>query len=63
MTIWLFIELLPILGLSAQAQQQFNSMSIVLLQPVISQMDFIPPRNGKPKDTSGAGSRSGLNMF
>ena len=60
LTIWLFVEFLLTLSLSAHAQQKFEARSATLPKRLISQQNFIPPRQGKPKDTSGAGSRSRL---
>ncbi|MBW4628495.1 MAG: DUF928 domain-containing protein [Brasilonema octagenarum HA4186-MV1] len=60
LTIWLFVEFLLTLSLSAHAQQKFEARSGTLAKRLISQQNFIPPRQGKPKDTSGAGSRSRL---
>jgi hypothetical protein len=60
LTIWLFVEFLLTLSLSAHAQQKLEARSPTLPKRLISQQNFIPPRQGKPKDTSGAGSRSTL---
>lgn len=60
LTIWLFVEFLLTLSLSAHAQQKFPARSATLTKRLISQQNFIPPRQGKPKDTFGAGSRSKL---
>ncbi|NMG18272.1 zinc ribbon domain-containing protein [Brasilonema bromeliae] len=60
LTIWLFVEFLLSLSLSAHAQEKLEARSTTLPQQLISQQNFIPPRQGKPKDTSGAGSRSRL---
>lgn len=60
LTIWLFVEFLLSLSLSAHAQGKLEPRSMTLPQRLISQQNFVPPKQGKPKDTSGAGSRSRL---
>lgn len=62
LTIWLFVEFSLSLSLSAQAQEKLEVRSTTLPKRLISQQNFIPPRQGKPKDTSGAGSRSRLTI-
>ncbi|MEC4884682.1 MAG: DUF928 domain-containing protein [Scytonema sp. PMC 1070.18] len=58
-TFGLFLQLALVLGLPAQAQPYLKSKHILFLER-FSQRSFIPPGQGKPKDTSGAGSRNGL---
>ncbi|BAZ23835.1 hypothetical protein NIES4073_47250 [Kalymmatonema gypsitolerans NIES-4073] len=62
LTIGLTLELLLSLSLTADAQPKLKVTSAALLQKntTVSQQNFIPPKQGKPKQTSGAGSRSDL---
>jgi hypothetical protein len=62
LTIGLTLEVLVSLSLTADAQPKLKVISATLLQKktTVSQENFIPPKQGKPKDTSGAGSRTDL---
>jgi Domain of Unknown Function (DUF928) len=59
LTLGLFVQLGLVLGLPVHAQSYLNPKNILLLER-FSQKSFVPPGQGKPKDTSGAGSRNGL---
>ncbi|NMG07247.1 hypothetical protein [Brasilonema sp. UFV-L1] len=60
LTIWFFVELSLTLGLSAQAQSQFKPTNTTSIEQSRSQASFRPPKQGKPRETYGAGSRSRL---
>ncbi|KAB8315032.1 DUF928 domain-containing protein [Tolypothrix campylonemoides VB511288] len=62
LTIGLSVELLLSLSLAADAQPKLKVTNATFLQKntTVSQENFTPPKQGKPKDTSGAGSRSDL---
>lgn len=63
LTIGLILEVLLSLSLITNAQPKLKVISATLLQinTTVSQENFIPPKQRKPKNTSGAGSRSDLN--
>ncbi len=58
LTIGLFLEMLLIPRLPAQAQLELKTQSYTS-QRIIFNEDFEPPTNGGPKDSTGAGSRDG----
>jgi hypothetical protein len=60
LTIGLPVELLLSFSVAADAQPKLKVTSATLPEQIILQENFIPPKEGKPKDTSGAGSRSQL---
>ena len=60
LTIGLPLELLLSFSVAADAQPKLKVTSATFPEQIILQENFIPPKEGKPKDTSGAGSRSQL---
>ena len=65
-TLWLIcltVEILLKLSLPTEAWSQSKTRSTTLPERLIFQDDFDPPGRGKPKDTSGAGSRNEVGCF
>jgi hypothetical protein len=60
LTLSLFIEFLLICGFTAQVKSEIEVRETTTPERLIYQENFDPPGDGKPKDTVGAGSRSGL---
>lgn len=56
----LSIQLLLTVGLPARTQAALEARDETLQKSMIFQENFDPPGDGKPKDSSGAGSRDGL---
>lgn len=54
------IEFLLNLSLATPAKSEIQIKSVTLPEWVVFDKDFNPPGQGKPKDSSGAGSRSRL---